>query len=105
MKKLKLLKLILRNLKILQNPILIFFIKGKKDGVTNDDIIQTKFIGIPAKQLKPSQNAVYLGKSLGMAIAGIQGGDLGAVISSDNRILDGHHRWAATLFNNPSAKN
>ena len=27
-----------------------------------------------------------------------------AIISSDNRILDGHHRWAATLFNNPKAK-
>jgi len=34
----------------------------------------------------------------------VVGGDLGAVISKDNRILDGHHRWAATIFNDPNAK-
>jgi hypothetical protein len=39
-----------------------------------------------------------------MAASGLKGGDLGAVISLDNRILDGHHRWASTMFNDPSAK-
>ena len=81
-----------------------FFIKGKKDGDNTDDIVITKSVGIPAKSLKPSQDAVYLGKALGLAIAGVVGGDLGAIISKDNRILDGHHRWAATMFANPSAK-
>ena len=81
-----------------------FFVDGKKDGQMTDDVVHTKFIGIPAKQLKPSQDAVYLGKALGMAINGVVGGDLGAVISKDNRILDGHHRWAATIFNDPNAK-
>ena len=81
-----------------------FFIAGKKDGNLTDDVIETKVVGIPAKSLKPSQDAVYLGKALGLAIAGVEGGNLDAVISSDNRILDGHHRWAATMFNNPSAK-
>lgn len=81
-----------------------FFIKGKKDGNPSDDVVVTKDTGIPAKSLKPSQDAVYLGKALGLAINGVEGGDLGAVISSDNRILDGHHRWAATIFNNPNAK-
>lgn len=81
-----------------------FFINGKKDGEINDDIVHTKFTGIPAKQLKPSQDAVYLGKALGLAINGVVGGDLGAVISKDNRILDGHHRWAATIFNDSNAK-
>jgi hypothetical protein len=38
-----------------------------------------------------------------MAIGGVEGGELGAIISKDNYILDGHHRWAATLFNNPRA--
>jgi hypothetical protein len=81
-----------------------FFIKGKKDGDKGDDVVITRSSGIPAKALKPSQDVVYLGKALGLAIAGVEGGELGAVISKDNRILDGHHRWAATIFNNPNAK-
>ena len=39
-----------------------------------------------------------------MAIGGMAGGDLDDIISQDNHILDGHHRWAATMFANPSAK-
>jgi hypothetical protein len=81
-----------------------FFKAGKKDGDTQDDVVVTKKASIPAKSLKPSQDAVYLAKALSMAIVGVEGGDLAAVISRDNRILDGHHRWAATMFNNPSAK-
>jgi hypothetical protein len=81
-----------------------FFIKGKKDGDNSDDVVATKDAAIPAKSLKPSQDAVYLGKALGLAIGGVEGGDLGAIISKDNRILDGHHRWAATMFTNPNAK-
>lgn len=81
-----------------------FFKKGKLDGDYLDDIVETKKVEIPAKSLKPSQDAVYLGKALGLAIGGVSGGNLEAVISKDNRILDGHHRWAATMFNNPSDK-
>lgn len=81
-----------------------FFMKGKQDGDSHVDVVYTKEVGIPAKSLKASQDAVYLGKALGLAINGVAGGDLGAVISKDNRILDGHHRWAATIFNNPNAK-
>ena len=81
-----------------------FFKKGYKDGTAGDDVVKTKPVQIPANRLKPSQDAVYLGKALGLAIAGVAGGDLQAIISSDNRILDGHHRWAATILNNPKAK-
>jgi len=81
----------------------IFTKKGEMDGDKGDDIVKTKPVGIPAMKLKPSQDAVYLGKALGMAIGGVEGGELGAIISNDNFILDGHHRWAATLFNNPKA--
>jgi hypothetical protein len=35
---------------------------------------------------------------------GIEGGNLKSVVSHDGYILDGHHRWAATLLNNPEAK-
>jgi hypothetical protein len=81
----------------------IFTNKGKLDGDEFDDIVDTKDVSIETIKLKPSQDAVYLGKTLGMAIGGVEGGDLGAIISSDNYILDGHHRWAASMFNNPKA--
>jgi hypothetical protein len=81
-----------------------FFKRGYKDDTAMDDVVETKPVQIPASRLKPSQDAVYLGKALGMAIGGVEGGSLHAIISSDNRILDGHHRWAATIFNNPNAR-
>ena len=81
-----------------------FFKQGYKDGSNVDDTVETRPVKIPASQLKPSQDAVYLGKALGMAIGGVEGGSLDAIISQDNRILDGHHRWAATIFNNPKAR-
>jgi hypothetical protein len=81
-----------------------FFIKGKLDGNPNDDVVINKKIGIPAKSLKPSQKEVFLGKALDMAIRGYYGGDLGSIVSSDGRIIDGHHRWVATLFNDPNMK-
>ena len=82
----------------------IFVQKGKMDGDPKDDIVKVSKVNVPASSLLPSQSAIYLGKSLGMAIGGVKGGNLGAIISSDNHILDGHHRWAATLFAEPTAK-
>jgi len=79
----------------------VFLVKGELDGEKTDDRIRTRKSKFPASILKPSQSEVFLGKSLGMAIGGVAGGDLGAVISSDNHILDGHHRWAATMFSDP----
>jgi hypothetical protein len=80
----------------------MFLTKGEQDGDPNDDIVKTQKASIPAIKLKASQDAIYLGKSLGMAVGGVKGGDLDAVISDDNHILDGHHRWAATMFASPT---
>jgi len=80
-----------------------FLKKGTTDGDKTDDIVNTKPVNISVSKLKPSQAAIYLGKALAMAMNGVEGGDLGAVISKDNYILDGHHRYAATMFNNPNA--
>ena len=82
----------------------IFQKKGEMDGSDADDRVKTKFRGWGANQLKPSQSAIYLGKSLGMAVGGVKGGNLGSMVSGDNHILDGHHRWAATLLAEPKAK-
>lgn len=81
-----------------------FSTKGKMDGDPNDDKIRTKKASWSAVNLLPSQDAIYLGKTLGMAIGGVKGGELGSIVSNDMRILDGHHRWAATMFNDPKAK-
>jgi hypothetical protein len=81
-----------------------FFIKGKLDGNLTDDVVNTKKVGIPAKSLKPSQNEVFLGKTLDLAIRKFVGGDLGSMVSKDNRIVDGHHRWAATVITDPNMK-
>jgi hypothetical protein len=81
----------------------VFTRKGKMDGDTKDDVVNTRTATWKARKLNASQDAVYLGKALGMAIGGVNGGDLGAIVSQDRRILDGHHRWAATILNNPEA--
>jgi hypothetical protein len=88
---------------------------GTLSGV--DPLIATKMVesGDPAKDkvnvhkatiaaaaLKPSQTTMVLEKAVGMAInmlaSGKVGGDLQALISSDNYIMDGHHRWAAAII-------
>jgi len=65
-----------------------------------------------ANTLKASQTTMDFGKFVGMAIQMMgkmgnfntgAGGDLGAIISSDNHIMDGHHRWAATCMVEPGA--
>jgi hypothetical protein len=67
---------------------------------------------VAANTLKASQTTMDFGKFIGMAIqmmgkmgdfSGGAGGNLGAIISSDSHIMDGHHRWAATCMVDPTA--
>ena len=86
--------------------------KGLEDKQEDDDKAEGgKFSG-PANTLKASQTTMDFEKFVGMAIqmlgklgnfSGGAGGDLGAIISSDNHIMDGHHRWAGTLMVDPAA--
>jgi hypothetical protein len=75
---------------------------GLMDGNTRDDKVAVSKKTWAASSLKPSQQTMVLGKSLGMAIAMLRsgkiGGDLAAIVSSDNYIMDGHHRWSATIL-------
>ena len=71
------------------------------DKIRKDDQVSVKVGGgVPVDSAMPSQNAVFLGKALGMSMVPklSSGGDIGAVISGDGHILDGHHRWAATML-------
>jgi hypothetical protein len=75
---------------------------GLEDGDRGDDVISVGRKQWPASALKPSQTSMVLDKALQMALhmlrSGKVGGDLGAIVSSDGHILDGHHRWAATIL-------
>jgi hypothetical protein len=86
---------------------------GQADGVSPEDVIpvEHKPQGVaPVQQLKPSQSSMNIPKAMAFVVnmlwpgnTGMQaGGDLGAFISSDNYIMDGHHRWVATAMIDPS---
>lgn len=70
-------------------------------GGPEDEVRIGKYVG-PARKLKPSQTTMILSKSLGGAVKmlrkGKVGGDIGAMISSDGYIMDGHHRWSAAIL-------
>lgn len=85
---------------------------GKKDGDDTDDVIPSSKVSVPATKLKPSQKEVVAQKAVEFAFSAIMkikpmesgpGGDLQAIISNDDYIMDGHHRWAATFLVDPSA--
>ena len=82
---------------------------GVEDGNPTDDIVAGQSAAIPVTQLKPAQTEIIKEKAFGMAIAMLNKGkwnglDLGAIVSNDNYIMDGHHRWAAVSLIDPNAK-
>jgi len=82
-----------------------YMTSGEKDGDPKDDTAKfEKDPSIAASEAKPTQQNILIAKSIGMAANGVEGGNLGAYFSTENEILDGHHRWAATMLNNPGAK-
>jgi len=82
--------------------------KDETDGGSADDVIGVGGDSFSVSDLKPSQSSMNIEKALSMALGMIRddkaGGDLGAFISSDNHIMDGHHRWVATAMVDPSAE-
>lgn len=92
------------------------FTKGLEDGnKPHDDQISVSAVTIGAKELNPSQRAIYLDQSivgyisrpvvkyLNPIIDGkFEASDI--FISEDNYIIDGHHRWSAIMAMNPDTK-
>ena len=85
---------------------------GDDDGVQEEDVVDAAAGEVAVKDLKPSQSSMNIEKAVAFAIAAIRkvtpfpggpGGDLGAIITSDNHIMDGHHRWIATGMVDPNA--
>lgn len=81
-----------------------FMTAGLEDGEASDDKITiVKGGGVDAIDAIPTQSNILIYKSLGMAVNGTAGGDLEAWAGTGGEILDGHHRWAATMLNDPTA--
>jgi len=85
---------------------------GDDDGDADDDKVGAKAGDIAVSNLKPSQSSMNIEKACQFAICAIlkvkpfptgPGGDLGAIITNDGHIMDGHHRWIATGMIDPSA--
>jgi len=89
------------------------FLSGLKDGSLVDDKVKISSVSVSCKSLQPSQNAIYLDKSLGITMTNptwreqILNGSFPSesmFISKDNYIIDGHHRWSAAMMANPNCK-
>lgn len=76
------------------------------DDLQKEGVKIKKNVKIPVGKLKATQKEIKAGKSFGMADAYYKGefdpaeGEV-ILVSSDNHILDGHHRWAALLLADP----
>lgn len=84
---------------------------GGKDSDMRDDAVAGKKVSVPVKNLQAAQTEIIAEKAIGMAIGTMLntkpatiGGDLGSIVSKDNFIMDGHHRWAATFLCDPNSK-
>jgi len=85
---------------------------GAHDGEADDDVIAVGSKSYSAADLSPSQTSMDVNKAWWFALgmlngtmygSGGPGGDLGAFISNDRYIMDGHHRWIATAMAKPEA--
>ncbi len=76
------------------------------DDLQKEGVKVKKGVKIPVGKLKATQREIKAGKSFSMADSYYKGtfdpakGDV-ILVSSDNHILDGHHRWAALLLADP----
>tara|TARA_S200002703_G_C3786080_1_gene242350 strand:+ start:868 stop:1770 length:903 start_codon:yes stop_codon:yes gene_type:complete len=91
---------------------------GFNDADKQDDVIDGGPDSIPVSQLKPAQKEVIVSKAVAFALgyafnnfkevkAKNGAPDLAnmeAIVSNDDFIMDGHHRWAAATLLSPSAK-
>ncbi len=84
---------------------------AKNDGSASDDRVRVMSRRIPVGELKPIQKQIYVDK----AVAALSRGTLNAtknflstgtlyITSSDNYIIDGHHRYLAGMLLDPGMK-
>ena len=81
---------------------------GKKDKNDADDIAKSGNASVAVGSLKPMQKEVIPEKALAFALGFADNktpdlNNMEAIVSSDNYIMDGHHRWAARTLLDPGA--
>lgn len=81
---------------------------GAEDGDKGDDVVAGKETSIAVGTLKPAQTEIIVAKAVSFALGFISTGqpdlnDMEAIVSNDNYIMDGHHRWAARFLIDPKA--
>jgi len=83
---------------------------GIKDGDPNDDVIDAKIVGIQGKKLLPLQSQIWFDKTVAYLLE--YGEPTGTspvltttiIISKENYILDGHHRYSQVMLFDPTLK-
>lgn len=82
------------------------------DGGDGDDVIKSNTEDISVTELKPSQSTMEIKKAVEFSFSALlktnpmpdgPGGAVGAIISNDLHIMDGHHRWIASLMIDPAS--
>ena len=80
----------------------------KFDQTAEDDVISVTQGSPAVTDVKPSQTSMNMPKAMAFALGHIKsgkpGGKLGAFISNDGHIMDGHHRWISSAMVDPSSK-
>ena len=84
---------------------------GLKDGSKEDDRIDVRITKVAVKDLKPIQKQIYFDKSMDATKKFGAAGSIDFVknksffvVSKDNFIIDGHHRFLSALLIDPTAK-
>ena len=86
----------------------VFLTAGHKDGAKDDDKIPAKIGKTNASKMKPIQKQIWLEKVIGaISKFGIPSASSPVakttiITSKDNKIIDGHHRWAQVALAAPS---
>lgn len=83
---------------------------GFQDGSLDDDKMRGVWGHTAAKDMKPIQREIWLDKLIGLAAK--KGGKAAAefgkkmtmIMSADNYIIDGHHRWGAAMLYDPNMR-
>lgn len=83
---------------------------GFKDGEKSDDMVKGKVGSTPVGKMKPTQSQIWLDKIIkliiqfGPARSGSPVLSSTVIVSGDNYILDGHHRYAQAMISDQSLK-
>lgn len=80
---------------------------GRKDGSIKDDVVKAKLIDVSAARLKPTQSQIWLDviqKNISKFGLELDKNDAVMIASKEGYILDGHHRYARQMINDPQGK-